>query len=65
MPDSLQHVEKLLEKLKKEKKNLVAAAAVLVLEVETVEIEMVEEKKKGKNYWAMVLVKMIALEGEK
>lgn len=37
-------------------------AAVLVLKVEAVKIEMTEKKEKRKNYQAMALFKIVALE---
>lgn len=61
VPDFLQCVRELLGKLKEEE-DLVAAAAVLMSEMEAVKIEMAEGEEKGRKYWAKALIKLIALE---
>lgn len=63
VPNSPQHVRKLLERPNEEKEGLVAAVAVLVLEIKMVKIEMPEEEKKRRKYWAEALIKLIALKG--
>lgn len=49
MSDFLQHVRKLLKKLNEEEKDLVAAAAVLVLKMKVIKVKMAEKKKREKN----------------
>lgn len=50
MPDSPQHVGELLERPDEEKKDLIAARAVLVSEMEVVEVEMTEKKEGREKY---------------
>lgn len=46
MLDFSQRVRKLLKRLKKEKKSLIAATAILVLKIKTVGIEIAKKKEK-------------------
>lgn len=57
--DSLQHVKKLLKRLKKES---FGAATILVLEVKAMETEIAEEKEEEKKYQAVALIEIVVLE---